>query len=82
MALTIKANSHNDISKRNLIGFAFIAGGEFSTDELYSDARTAPPGTAAQNPEGVVERLAAGAADWLWAGASLQFSAQPSPAFA
>ena len=59
-----------------------IAGSKFSTDELYSDARAPPPGTAAQDPAGHAQRLATGAADGFWAGPHLQFSAQPASTFA
>ena len=59
-----------------------IAGSKFSTDELYSDARTPPTGTAAQDPARHAQRLVTRAADGFWAGAHLQFSAQPTPTFA
>src|ERR1035437_568783 len=59
-----------------------IAGGGLSTDELYSDARAAPPGTAAQDTTGDGKRLAAGAPDRVRAIASVEFSAQSAATLA
>ena len=55
--------------------FVPIAGGEQSTDELYPDARTSAPGTAAQDTAGHAQRLATGPADRFRAGASVKFPA-------
>src|ERR1039458_683667 len=62
--------------------FPSIAGGGLSTDELYSDARAAPPGTAAQDTTGDGQCLPAGAPDRVWAIASVEFSAQSAAALA
>src|ERR1035437_2353311 len=59
-----------------------IGGGGISTDELYSDARAAPPGTAAQDTTRDGQCLAAGAPDRVWAIASVEFSAQPAATLA
>ena len=68
--------SQNDFSRSNEMRFCFIAGGEFSTNELYTDARTPSPGVAAQNTAGDGQRLAARSSDRIWTGPSIQFSAQ------
>ena len=71
----MKANQTDSFSRGKRRGFASIAGGEFSTNELYPDARTAAPGNPAQDTLGDAERLIIGSPDRLWPGASLQFSA-------
>ena len=60
---------------RNGRAVAAIAGSEFSTHELYSDARTTPPGTAAQDTAGVAQCFVIVAPDGLWTGASFELSA-------
>src|ERR1700723_3791538 len=66
-------------SRSKPIPFAPIAGGGFSTDEFYPDARETPPGAAAQDRTGHAQRLLAGSPDWIWPASPFQFPA-PSAA--
>ena len=73
----LSSTSPNDFSRGNGTESRPIAGGKFSTDELYADARALTPGTAAEDTAGDGQRLAVGQAKRIWAVASVKFSARP-----
>src|SRR5580698_7402166 len=82
MRRQLMQTSHFRFSRSKQRRFAPIAGGGFSTDELYADARETPAGTAAQDTAGHAQRLSAGPPDRIWSAPFVQFSAQPAAAFA
>src|ERR1700733_1527634 len=78
----LSSTSPNDFSRGNGTAPRPIAGGKFSTDELYANARALTPGTAAEDTAGDGQRVTVGQAKRIWAGTSVQFSARPKTTLA